>query len=132
MRLRLPEGDSIAQDGEFAFYTDIDGDEQGAVSRQAAIAHLLVACFENEVRAGIQGAVAQSITWVELTQRSQSSSTSLDTLHVNTPCKYTYFAALTPAGQPVDGYLPSVGSAIPKVRAYSLRPSERRDRSRCR
>jgi hypothetical protein len=61
MRLGLAERHADAQHSAFAVCTDADGDKHGAVYQQTAMAHLLVACVEDEIRAGRQGAVAPEL-----------------------------------------------------------------------
>lgn len=61
MSLRFTQRHADAQDGAFAICADADGDEHGAVHQQAAMAHLLVAGIEDEIRAGFQRAVAPEL-----------------------------------------------------------------------
>ena len=57
----LAEGDADAEDGAFAIGADADGDEHGAVAQEAAVAHFFIAGIEDEVRAGVQRALAPEL-----------------------------------------------------------------------
>ena len=61
MRLRFAQVNADAQNGAFAIRADAQGDEHRAVHQHPTMAHLLVACIEDQVRAGTQRPIAPQL-----------------------------------------------------------------------
>ena len=99
MDLGLADGDADAEDGALAVGADAHGDEDGAIDDMAAVADLFVAGVDMDIGGGARGRsrqraspasslAVQALTWEELTEVPQSSSTMAETLRVETPRTY--------------------------------------------